>query len=277
MLFRGYSDAGVPDAAAQRHRPLGLRHGFDPQLDLAGIGELDCIADQIQDHLPNTNRIADYPVRNVRQYGGDQLEAFLVRPRGDGLECARHALVQREWQRLEPETTGVDLRVIQDVVQQREQGVRRVLDHRQVFALLRVQPGIEREFRHADDPVHRRSDLMTHVGDEFAFCARRRLRLGHRELERLRAIGNPAFQLAAMLFDLAAVSRQAMVHAPERAKQAADVALRADLSGRNEFALRNAICDQDGLSERSGQADDHSSNEYDRQHQRGEHRGRHDP
>jgi hypothetical protein len=41
--------------------------------------------------------------------------------------------------------------------------------------LIRRQLGIEREVRHADDAVHRRADLMAHVGEELAFGAARLL------------------------------------------------------------------------------------------------------
>ena len=38
----------------------------------------------------------------------------------------------------------------------------------QMSALVADQFRIKREFRHPEDPVHRRPDLMTHVGEEFA-------------------------------------------------------------------------------------------------------------
>ena len=43
-----------------------------------------------------------------------------------------------------------------------------------VLALLGRQSGLQRQVGHADDGVHRRADLMAHVGQEFS--------LGHRRL-----------------------------------------------------------------------------------------------
>ena len=50
-----------------------------------------------------------------------------------------------------------------------------------VLALLGVQVGVEQECGHADDAVHRRADLVAHVGEELALRGVRRLRL-QREL-----------------------------------------------------------------------------------------------
>ena len=38
----------------------------------------------------------------------------------------------------------------------------------EVVALLRREPGLQREIGHADDGVHRRADLVAHVGEELA-------------------------------------------------------------------------------------------------------------
>jgi hypothetical protein len=40
---------------------------------------------------------------------------------------------------------------------------------------IRLEVGVERQLRHADDAVHRRPDFVRHVGEELAFRAARRL------------------------------------------------------------------------------------------------------
>ena len=52
----------------------------------------------------------------------------------------------------------------------------RVLHQLEILALLRVERGPERQVRHADDGVHRRADLVAHVGQEFALRPAGRLR-----------------------------------------------------------------------------------------------------
>ena len=47
---------------------------------------------------------------------------------------------------------------------------------RQRLALLRGERGVEDQLGHAEDRVHRRADLVAHVGEELALGAIRRLR-----------------------------------------------------------------------------------------------------
>ena len=49
-------------------------------------------------------------------------------------------------------------------------------DRLDVFALLAVSARLEQQAGHADDRVHRRADLVAHVGEELALRLRRRLR-----------------------------------------------------------------------------------------------------
>ncbi|MNN22740.1 hypothetical protein D3C76_953350 [compost metagenome] len=46
------------------------------------------------------------------------------------------------------------------------------MDLRHVVTLLGVQRGFQRQVRHADDRIHRRTDLVAHVRKEIAFGAR---------------------------------------------------------------------------------------------------------
>ena len=67
--------------------------------------------------------------------------------------------------------SGLDLRKIQDVVEQAQQTRRRVVGHLRQFPLIGVQARIQQQRRHPQHAVHRRANLMTHVGDEFALGA----------------------------------------------------------------------------------------------------------
>ena len=62
---------------------------------------------------------------------------------------------------------GLDLREVEDVVDQRQQRLGRGLDHlRGIRAACEESVGVEHQFGHADDGVHRRADLVAHVGQE---------------------------------------------------------------------------------------------------------------
>jgi hypothetical protein len=49
------------------------------------------------------------------------------------------------------------------------------VDRLREVALLRIEVGIEQDLRHAEDPVHRRADLVAHGGEELGLGAARRL------------------------------------------------------------------------------------------------------
>ena len=85
--------------------------------------------------------------------------------------------VEHEGDRIELELASLDLREVEDVVDHRQQRAGGVADREQVVALIGGQRGVERELGHADDAVHRRADLVAHVGEELALGAARVLGL----------------------------------------------------------------------------------------------------
>ena len=152
--------------------------------DLAALGELDGVADQVDEHLAKPSRIAEDGRRHVRLDVTGQLEALLVRARRQQPDRLLHGLAQVERHPLERQLPRLDLREVENVVDERQQRLGRVLHRPQVLALLRGQLRPERQLRHADDAVHRRADLMAHVRQELALGGRRLLgdELGDLEL-----------------------------------------------------------------------------------------------
>src|SRR5688572_19873337 len=88
---------------------------------------------------------------------------------------------------LEFQLAGLDLRIIEQVIDDDEQGIGARADHARVLALAAVEVGIEQELGHADHAVHRRADFMAHIREELAPGPARRigsgLRLGECPLE----------------------------------------------------------------------------------------------
>jgi hypothetical protein len=74
--------------------------------------------------------------------------------------------VEAERRLLEMHHAGLDLRQVEDVVDDAEQALGGVVDLAQVIALAVVQFGLQGEVGHADDGVHRGADLVAHVGQE---------------------------------------------------------------------------------------------------------------
>ena len=63
---------------------------------------------------------------------------------------------------LDLQLAGLDLREIEDVVDDAEQDRRAGADGLREFPLLGLQRRVEQQLRHADHAVHRRADLMCH-------------------------------------------------------------------------------------------------------------------
>ena len=91
-----------------------------------------------------------------------------MRPHGQGRNRVVQCRRQREGHDFDVETTCLDLREVQDVVDHREQRLGRSADGLDVVTLHRRQVGLEREFGHAQHAIHRRPDLVAHVGQELA-------------------------------------------------------------------------------------------------------------
>ena len=105
--------------------PSGARVLPDGDEDVAVLGELERVADQVRQDLLNPRRVADDAGRHVRVDVADQLEPLLVRAEGERLERVRDRRAERERHRFELELARFDLREVEDVVQDRQQRVGR--------------------------------------------------------------------------------------------------------------------------------------------------------
>src|SRR5258705_13302075 len=172
LLLARDADAGVDDAEAHR-RAVVFAHPrpLDANDDLAAIGELDGVAHQVHEHLADAKRVAHERIGNRGLDVHHQLAALLVRPQRERLQRFLEHLPQGELDRLHVQLAGLDLREVEDVVQDDEQHFRRAVRGLQVVALYRGERRVERKLRHADDAVHRRADFVAHVRQELALGA----------------------------------------------------------------------------------------------------------
>ena len=69
---------------------------------------------------------------------------------------------------LQLDLAGLDLREVEDVVDDRQEGIAGRPDRLGVVALLLVERRVQHQPAHADDRVHRRADLVAHRGQEGA-------------------------------------------------------------------------------------------------------------
>ena len=168
QLFTGDADARVGDGKVECDPVLLLR--LHPCMDhhLSFLRELDGIAYEVHQDAPQTGWI---PYQSIRHAGADvhrKSQPALLRAHGQHLERIHQQLPQGKSNAIQLEFLCLDLREVEDVVDQPQQGVGRVLRRAQVRALLRGQFGVEREFGHPQDGVHGCANLVAHIRQEFA-------------------------------------------------------------------------------------------------------------
>ena len=142
----------------------GLQTRFQP--DRAFLGEFDRIIEEIEQDLPETHAIAAQSLRNRRVDIDKQRQALFLRLQFSNRRDPGNQLVEIEGRRFELELAGFDLGEIEDVVDQILQVPAGAADFFQVVALLRRQPGFQRQVRHADHGIDRRPDFVAHVREE---------------------------------------------------------------------------------------------------------------
>ena len=123
LLLGRDADAGVADGEAQGQLAVRLRRPrrLDPHEHLAAARELERVADEVRHHLAKPQRVPDQAVGHRGQHVHDQLDVLLDHRRAVGLRELLEQAAQAEGRRLQLEPVGLDLREVEQVVQDPEQ------------------------------------------------------------------------------------------------------------------------------------------------------------
>jgi hypothetical protein len=186
------TDARVShDGSHPQHFGIGSRDSarLDAQLDLAGQRELHRVADQVGEDLAQSRRIAAHPLAQRRRHEATQLHALRLGALSEHEHGVLHAAQQVELDVLERHLARLDLREVEDVVDDRQQGLARRADRAGEVALLRVELRAQQELSHRQHAVHRCADLVTHVGEKGALRAAGFFGGGARRAEQQRLLG----------------------------------------------------------------------------------------
>ena len=170
-----HADARIRDREAQHMPAVPAPVGRDMEHDFALGGELDRVADEVEDDLAQTHGIAAHPRRHLRIDVHHEFEPLGARGVGVEVERQLEMLPQVEVDRFEGEPSGLDFREIEDVVDDRQQRFAAVAQRVGEVPLLRGELGRKQQICHADDAVHRGADLVAHVGEKRALRAIRAL------------------------------------------------------------------------------------------------------
>ena len=162
------ANAGVGDGETKDDVRTG--GGFEPHRDFnrAGLREFEGVSGEVRQHLAQADGISGNHTWDIGRDGRihfDALTAGRVAERGDRLfETSGGGEILR----VKLELSGLDLGNVEDVVQQPEERLRRVVARFEEAALLLAQRGRQGEMNHAQHAVHGRTDLVAHIGEKFA-------------------------------------------------------------------------------------------------------------
>ena len=144
LLLR-HTDAGVAHAKLQDDPgPVVLRdvHGHS---DFACAGEFHGVVDEIQEHLAESQRIADEIGRDCGVDVNDELESFFLALAGTQVDGRSQQLLQSEGRLLQRQLARFNLREVQDVVDHAQQMLPRSLHLAHVIPLAGRQLGLQHQ------------------------------------------------------------------------------------------------------------------------------------
>ena len=148
LLFRRDADPRVRDRDVELHRIGRLSLGVDPDDDRAPLRELERIPDQVQDDLAQAAGIPDERVGRVPGDVDRELQPLLVGTEGERLQrVAQGRTGAEKLGGVQLELARLDLREIEDVVDDVEERVGGRLHHLEILALLGVELGVQQELR----------------------------------------------------------------------------------------------------------------------------------
>jgi hypothetical protein len=165
------ASAGVDHVDHQGH--VSFRGGDATRADqyVASGGEFQRVRHQVHEDLADAQLVALGPAMQVRIDVEQELDAFLMSPLCKQVNDLFNDLADIEILRFETKLAGLDLREVENVVDDREQRVGRALDGGGETALARIELRIEQQLGHAEHAVHRRADFMRHAREKFALRA----------------------------------------------------------------------------------------------------------
>ena len=152
-----------------------LGFGLHPHHHLAFFGELDGVAHQVYQHLAQAQFVPPQPLWHLGLHGVYQLQPLLMGAHRQDLNHLVYREAQGEILGRQGKLAGFDLGEVEHLVDKVQQAVGREFDHGQLFALGQFEGGVEQEFGQTDNGVHRRADLVAHVGEKLALGAAGRL------------------------------------------------------------------------------------------------------
>ncbi|MNR01623.1 hypothetical protein D3C85_1174350 [compost metagenome] len=135
--------------------------------DAAGLGEFQCVADQVDQNLANARRVAfDMQCLETRWQPQVEFQAALLGAMGKCLGTAIDQFGEGKRNVFQFQRGALDAREVEDVIDHLEQVLGRLRGQRGIFSLFIVQGRSLEQLQHAQHAIHRGAQLMAHHGQE---------------------------------------------------------------------------------------------------------------
>ena len=134
--------------------------------DTADIGEFYRVADQVEQNLAQAAGIGRDHLRHVRLDMGAETDALGIGARGEQFHDIVADFARRHGLRLGLEAAGLDLGIVEQILDQGEQRACRGGNRADIGLLLERKIGVGEQLGHAHDAVHRRADFVADRGQE---------------------------------------------------------------------------------------------------------------
>ena len=167
-------DADARVAHLDLHLVAAVADALGACLDVhvATLGELHGVRQEVDHDLAQATGVAEQSHGGARGELERELDVVARGLARHEIDRALDARAQVERHVLEVEVPRLDLREVEDVVDDREQVLAARLHHPQVLGLLRLERRLEQQVGEADDGVERRADLVAHVREKLALRVR---------------------------------------------------------------------------------------------------------
>ena len=150
------ADAGIADRDLEP--AAGARQVAERDVDGAGLGELDRVADQVHQHLPQPRRVAEQGPRHLRADGRRHVDVAVGGAGRHQCDDVAGEGVHVGGRGRERDPVRLELGQVEDVVDDGEQVLGAVAGDGRALALARVVLAAQDEVEHAEHPVHRRAE-----------------------------------------------------------------------------------------------------------------------
>ena len=163
------ADSGVAHFNAEPDALALAFEAADVEQDLAELGEFGGIGEQVQQHLPQAQRITIEMGWHGLIDQEQQLQALVEDLLGDQAGEVRQHRVEQEIGAFEAHPAGLDLGEIEDVIDDRQEFLAGTIDLADVILQSRLRVRAQGQVGEADDGVHRRAQFVAHPREELAF------------------------------------------------------------------------------------------------------------